>query len=123
MEKVQCAIAQLHEDKAPGPDSICPSVIKDDRMCQYLHRLFQNCFENGVNPQAWLDSTIQPIFKGKGNKQDPNNNGGIKLQSCIAMAFAKIINIRLGDCLESNIYCRMNKTGSTRIVAHTSDRA
>ena len=62
LEEVQSAITQLQEDKAPGPDSICPSVRKDDRMCQYLHRLFQNCFENGVVPQAWLDSTIQLII-------------------------------------------------------------
>jgi len=65
-----------------------------------LHRLFQICFENGVVPQAWLDSTIQPIYKGKGNKHDPNNYRGITLQSCIAKAFTKIINIRLGDYLE-----------------------
>ena len=100
LEEVQSAITQLQEDKAPGPYSICPSVIKDDRMCQYFHRLFQICFENGVVPQAWLDSTIQPIYEGKGNKHDPNNYRGITLQSCIAKAFAKIINIRLGDYLE-----------------------
>jgi len=57
-------------------------------------------FENGVVPQAWLDRTIQRIYKGKGNKNDPNSYRGITLQSCIAKAFAKIINIRLSDYLE-----------------------
>ena len=70
-------------------------------MCQYLHRLFQNCFENDVVPQAWLDSTIQSIYKGKGNKHHPNSYRRITLQSWIAKAFTKIINIRLGNYLES----------------------
>ena len=41
MEEVQSAIVQLQEDKAPGLDNICPSVVKEDKMYQYLHRLFQ----------------------------------------------------------------------------------
>ena len=37
MEEVQCAIAQLQEDKVPGPDNMCPSVVKNDMMYQDLH--------------------------------------------------------------------------------------
>ena len=102
LEEVYQAIAQLEENKAPGPDYICPSIIKDDKVTQYLHRLFQKCFETGIVPPAWLNSTIQPIYKGKGDKNDPNNYRGITLQSCIAKAFAKIINNRLSNYLESN---------------------
>ena len=102
LEEVYQAIAQLEENKAPGPDYICPSIIKDDKVTQYLHRLFQKCFETGIVPPAWLNSTIQPIYKGKGDKNDPNNYRGITLQSCIAKAFAKIINSRLSNYLESN---------------------
>ena len=69
---------------------------------RYLHKLFQKCFETGTVPPAWLSSIIQPIYKGKGNKHDPNNYRGITLQSCVAKAFAKIINNRLCNHLESN---------------------
>lgn len=31
LEEVQFIKAQLHENKAPGPDNICPSIIKDDK--------------------------------------------------------------------------------------------
>ena len=41
LEEVQQAIAQLQENKAPGPDNICPCIIKDDRVVQYLHKFFQ----------------------------------------------------------------------------------
>ena len=100
--EVQLAIAQLQENKAPGPDNICPSIIKDDRVLRYLHKLFQRCFETGTVPPAWLSSIIQPIYKGKGNKHDPNNYRKITLQSCVAKVFAKIINNRLCNHLESN---------------------
>ena len=102
MEEVQLAIAQLQDNKSPGPDHICPSIIKDDIVLRYLHKLFQRCFESGTVPPAWLNSTLQPIYKGKGNKHDPNNYRGITLQSCIAKAFAKVINNRLGNYLEAN---------------------
>ena len=50
--EVQLAIAQQQENKAPGPDNISPSIIKDDRVLWYLHKLFQRCFETGtVVPQ------------------------------------------------------------------------
>ena len=102
LEEVCQTIAQLEEYKAPGLDYICPSIIKDNKVTQYLHKLFQKCFETGIVPPAWLNSTIQPIYKGKGDKNDPNNYRGITLQSCIAKAFAKINNNRLSNYLESN---------------------
>ena len=102
MEEVQLAIAQLQENKSPGPDYICPSIIKDGIVLQYLHKLFQRCFETGIVPPAWLNSILQPVFKGKGSKHDPSNYRGITLQSCIAKAFAKVVNNRLGHYLESN---------------------
>ena len=101
LEKVQQAIAQQQENKAPEPDNICPSIIKDNRVVRYLHKLFQRCFETGTVPPAWLNSIIQPIYKGKGNEHDPKNYRGITMQSCVAKVFAKIINNRLCNYLES----------------------
>ena len=51
LEEVQLAIAQLQENKAPRPDNICPSIIEDDSVLRYLHKLFQRCFETGTVPQ------------------------------------------------------------------------
>ena len=79
MEEVQLAIAQVQENK-----------------------LFQRCFESGTVLPAWLNSILQPIYKGKVNKHNPSNYRGITLQSCIAKAFAKVINNRLGNYIESN---------------------
>ena len=35
----QSGIAQLYEDKAPGPNNMYPSVVKDDTMYQDLLRV------------------------------------------------------------------------------------
>ena len=48
LEEVQQAIAQQQENKAPEPDNICPSIIKDNGVVRYLHKLFQRCFETGT---------------------------------------------------------------------------
>ncbi|MDA8002146.1 MAG: hypothetical protein MPL62_12780 [Alphaproteobacteria bacterium] len=84
IEEVHSAVMQLEESKAPGLDKICPSILRDVKIMQYLQNLYQTCFKNGVVPQSWLYSTIQPIFKGSGSRQDPNNYRGITLQSCVA---------------------------------------
>ena len=68
LEEVYQAIAQLVENKAPGPDNICPSIIKDDKVAGYLYKLFRKCFETGIVPPAWLSSTIQPIYEGNVTK-------------------------------------------------------
>ena len=48
--EVQLVIAQLQENEAPAPDNICPSILKDDRVLRYLHKLFRRCFETGTVP-------------------------------------------------------------------------
>ena len=102
IEEVHSAVMQLEDSKAPGLDKICPSILRDVKIIQYLQNLYQTCFKNGVVPQSWLYSTIQPIFKGSGSRQDPNNYRGITLQSCAAKAFCKILNNRITEFLQGN---------------------
>ena len=60
-EEVQSAVGQLDDSKAPGLDRLCPSLLKNSRIIQYLRNLFQACFRLGTVPQSWLGSIIQPI--------------------------------------------------------------
>ena len=63
------------------------------------------------SPPAWLNSILQPIYKGKGNKHNPNYYKGITVQSCIAKAFAKVINNGLGKYIESNNLLHKEQNG------------
>ena len=101
-EEIHSALTQLDESKTPGSDKICPSILKDEKIMQYLQILFQKCFNSGTVPKAWLHSTITPIFKGSGSRHDHNNYRGITVQSCVAKAFCKILNNRIDKYLLAN---------------------
>jgi len=101
-EEIHSALTQLDESTAQGSDKICPSILKDEKIMQYLQILFQKCFNSGTVPKAWLHSTITPIFKGSGSRHDHNNYRGITVQSCVAKAFCKILNNRIDKYLHAN---------------------
>ena len=56
-------------------------------------------------------STILPIYKGSGNKHDPNNYRGISIQSCIAKSFYKVLNNRLCLYLEKKGILKEEQNG------------
>ena len=49
----------------------------------------------GIIPSSWSVSLIQPIYKGKGSLDDPDNYRGISLISCLGKMFTALINNRL----------------------------
>ena len=55
-------------------------------------------------PKDWLSSFISPAFKNKGSKSDPNNYRGISLISCIGKLFTALINYRVTQFVEINIF-------------------
>ena len=57
-EEIHSALTQLDESKAPGSDKICPSILKDEKIMQYLQILSQKCFNSSTVPNSWLHSTI-----------------------------------------------------------------
>ena len=105
----------VHMPQAEGEGHIHPSILKDDRIIQYLQVLYHACFSSGTVPQSRLHSTIQPIFTGTGSRHDPNNFRGITLQSCVAKAFCKILNNRISEYLQVNIiHDKQNRFCKTR---------
>ena len=85
-------------------------IQKEDGTHDHQYQYWRAHFNTLLTPQETVDSepccisTLpSTIYKGKGNKHDPSNYRGITLQSCIAKAFAKVINNKLGNCLESTV--------------------
>ena len=110
-EEVEEAINSLNENKSPGQDRICPSVLKDNKIIQYLVRIYQCCFTNEIVPKSWQTSVIQPIYKGSGHINNPDAYRGITIQSCITKAFCKVLNNRLRNYLELNGIIRDEQNG------------
>ena len=58
-------------------------------------KLFNIILDTGILPDSWTLGIIKPIYKNKGNQQDPDNYRAITLISCIGKLFTAIINNRL----------------------------
>ena len=58
--------------------------------------------ESGIVPSEWTIGLIHPLYKKKGNPNDPNNYRGITLLSCLGKLFTAVLNERLTSYLEDN---------------------
>ena len=50
-------------------------------MIRGLHAVFTTVWHSGTIPPDWIKGLVVPIWKGKGDRQDCNNYGGITLPS------------------------------------------
>lgn len=66
-----------------------------------ITKLFNIVLDNGILPNEWCISLIQPIYKNKGETGDPDNNRGISLISCFGKLFTMAINERLTNYLNN----------------------
>ena len=95
--ELEKAIKSLKNNKSTGPDGILNEQIKSTFpiMKNIYLKLFNFIFDTGSFPESWAEGQIVPIYKKKGNKNDPNNYRGITLISCLAKFFTIILNNRL----------------------------
>ena len=114
LEELSKSIKSLKNNKATGPDQICNEQIKAtfETMKNFYLKLFNGIFDSGIFPDSWAEGLIVPIYKKKGNKDDPNNYRGITLLSCLGKYFTSILNSRfekVSNKLISNIQAGIGK--------------
>ena len=95
--EIEKVIKNLPNNKAMGIDCIRNEYLKST-----LHILLPTCvkifnviFDTGIVPESWTLGMIQPIYKNKGDVQDPSNYRPISLLSCFSKVFTSILNNRL----------------------------
>ena len=69
-------------------------------MCPVYTKLFNVILHSGHVPESWTVGIVIPIYKNKGRVEDPNNNRGITLLSCLGKLFTSLISKRLGTYIE-----------------------
>lgn len=112
--EIKKCIANLRNAKSPSPiDKITNEYIKStaDILLPFYCKLFNSVFESGYIPQSWLEGTIIPIYKNKGDPQDPNNYRPITILSCLGKLFTSVLNDRLTKYLEDNEILHENQAG------------
>ena len=84
----------LKRNKSPGSDGILNEHIKATLhiMLPTYVKLFNIVFDKGIVPESWLLGDIIPIYKNKGDVQNPENYRPITLLSCLGKLFTSIIN-------------------------------
>ena len=57
--------------------------------------LFNLIFDTGIIPDIWLEGIIRPIYKNKGDVENPDNYRPITIFSCFSKLFTAVLNARL----------------------------
>ena len=114
--EVCMAIKSMKSRKSLGVDGISTEVYKalPDYLVQPLTKIFYGILVTGEYPASWSVGLIRPINKA-GEKEEPNNYRGITLLNCIGKIFTSILNTRLKNWAEQNIYFRRNSMASEKI--------
>lgn len=101
--EVKRAVQRLKKGKAFGYDGIPSEILTSERCVEFLHKLFNKCFESGKVPAMWANGIINPIQKAScADAKDPANYRGITLTSAVYKVFAGILNERLTNWAEEN---------------------
>ena len=91
-EKVKKNSQKLRSDKAPGPDSVHPHILKTfaDSLCKPLAIIYNSTLANETLPKIWKTGNITAIFK-KGDKTLPQNYRPVQLTSIVSKIIESII--------------------------------
>lgn len=102
VDEVDKALRGMKAKSAPGIDKIPTVFFKKvpEFFSGMLADVFNVCYEQGRFPKRWSEAIIQPIFKNRGSRGDPNNYRGIALLPCIGKVFTKVLKNRLNKWVE-----------------------
>ncbi|MEW8542876.1 MAG: reverse transcriptase family protein [Candidatus Thiodiazotropha sp.] len=95
--EIRQAVHSLKRNKSPGIDQILNEHIISslNLMLPLYVKLFNLVFDTALIPENWLIGEILPIYKNKGDINNPENYRPITLLSCLGKLFTAIINTRL----------------------------
>ena len=107
-DEVKKAVKILKNGKAMSrrhtctEDKILNEMIKTFSETHMLTKIFNIVLQSGHMPHEWVIGIIKPIYKNKGDINDPDNYRGITLLSCFGKLFTSILNDRLTTYINLN---------------------
>ena len=91
------AIKFLKSGKSAGVDGILNEMFKAgvNSLTASITKLFNVILCKGKFPSSWRDNTLTPLYKNKGDANDPKNYRGIAVASSFSKLFLTIMQQRL----------------------------
>ena len=114
-KEISMNINKLKNNKACGLDFIQNKFLKNlsPRLLSLTCSFFNFILSSGVIPDDWCIGMIMPLYKCKGQRDDPNNFRGITLLSCFGKLFTACSNTRIAKFL-----FEYNKIGAEQAGFH-----
>ena len=111
-EIIKC-IQKLKNNKSGGEDAIINEYIKttSNQFIEIYEKLFNLIFDTGFIPESWVVGNIIPIYKNKGDSNDPKNFRPITLVSCLGKLFTAILSERLSKYSDDFFVMHENQCG------------
>ena len=112
-DEIEKCIKSLYNNKAHADDAIINEYIKSTSniFMPVYEKLFNIIFNTGIIPEYWLLGNIKPIYKNKGDKQDPKNYRPITILSCMGKLFTALLNNRLNKFSDDFRIIKENQAG------------
>ena len=104
-EKVKKKIDAMRANAAPGPDKLCPRLLKgvSEHICTPLATIFKKSLDEGVVPADWRSANVTPIFK-KGSKASVGNYRPVSLTSVLCKVMEGLLkDVLMKHLLQNNI--------------------
>ena len=103
LEEIKHIIKKLKNGKACGIDHVRNEFLKNcpDEILSIFVNFFNIVLKTGIVPDVWCIGMILPLYKNKGDINDPDNYRGITLLSCLGKLFTAIINDRLASYIDA----------------------
>ena len=113
--QVKEKLMKLRADKAPGPDSVHPLILKKfaNQLCKPLAKIYNLSFSSQILPSLWKIGNISAIFK-KGDKTLPQNYRPVQLTSIVSKIIESIITDAILHHLVLNNLEDLRQHGFTR---------
>ena len=99
LETVRKSFSKLSSSKAIDPDGLLNILLRGiaPGVALPLSLIFHKSYQEGLVPNSWKTVTVKPVYKGKGQKCNPESNRPISLTSVVCKVMESILK---GNILE-----------------------
>jgi hypothetical protein len=67
----------------------------NDEFLSLISQFVNIVLDSGIFPEIWSRGIILPLYKNKGDNEDPNNYRGITILSCFGKSFTNLDEIHI----------------------------